>query len=104
MIAGNGAISGVGLARGGPRCAGATTLAEYRWHVGKDAALERLPARSDRRSGPAPGDGRFQGYTLAGELVLVIPMTRSSNSKPAVRGLWLRTYQRQVSLKPRMPS
>ena len=33
-------------------------------------------------------------YTLTGEAARIIPSSLSSNSNPAVRGLWLRVYQR----------
>src|ERR1035437_4453463 len=33
-----------------------------------------------------------RGYTLKADPVMAKPSTLSSNSKPAVRGLWLRTY------------
>ena len=33
-------------------------------------------------------------YTLTGDTARTNPSSLSSNSKPAVRGLWLRVYQR----------
>ena len=58
---------------------------------GTDPGPKGTPPRGAKN---APWDTQVspRGYTLNADPVLAKASTLSSNSKPAVRGLWLRTY------------
>ena len=48
----------------------------------------------ENRGRAAGFHGGARRYTLTGDAARAIPSSLSSNSNPAVRGLWLRVYQR----------